>query len=119
MGGEGEGSVKIMVWGVGREWEEASGYDSGGRSTKNPMEFCSFAKVTVASALASCFTFSTLITHFLSSHTSRSFIGTKQNPLKTFQKSMQTQDCKVRAHQYRTNMGQGREVQYSARDPRI
>lgn len=86
---------------------------------KESMEIHSFAKVAVASALAFCFTFLTPITHFLSSHTSRSFIGTKQDPLKSFQKAVQTRECKARAHRYRTNMGQGRKVQYSAQGPRI
>lgn len=91
--------VKITAWGVEGKWKEASGYYPGGRSAKSPMEFHSVAKVVLASSLAFCFTFSTPITHFLSSHTSRSFIGTKQDPLKSFQKSMQTWECRARAQE--------------------
>lgn len=99
MGKWGIGVIKITAWGVETEWKDASMYYTCGRSAKNPMEFHSVAKVALASSLAFCFTFSTPITHFLSSHTSRSFIGTKQDTLKSFQKSTQTWDCKARAQE--------------------
>lgn len=74
---EDKGGLKITIWGVDGEREETSRYSAGGKLTRNPVEFHSFAKSTVVSALVFCFTFSTPITHFLSSQTSRSFIGTK------------------------------------------
>lgn len=49
--------IEIMVWGVEGNRKKASQYYTGDRTTKNPMELYSFAKVSVTSDLGFCFTF--------------------------------------------------------------
>ena len=79
-----------MAWRVDGEREKAFRYYPGDRSPTNAMEFYWVAKVSVVSALGFCFNLFNSCTHFLSSLTSSSSIGTKQNPLKSCQKSVPT-----------------------------
>lgn len=55
-----------------------------------------------------CSSFLTPITHFLSSHASRSFLGAKKDPFKSFQKPVQIREWVKPGHtDIRANMGQG------------